>query len=168
MAQTSTLSQKAVIALTRTVEFGTSKLAVTIGADTAIASGTTAGSADTVYLEEAYSIAASGSQNFDLSGALTDPLGGAAVFAKVDVIVIKASASNTNNVLLGGAASNGFVGPFADATDILSIKPGGQATLYAGTAGWTVTAGTGDILKIANSSSGTAVVFDLAIIGRSV
>lgn len=168
MAQTSTLSQKAVVSLTRAVEFGNSALKITIGADTAITSGTAAGSADTVYAEEAYSIAASGSQNFDLSGALTDPLGGAAVFAKVDAIVVKAAAANTNNVLVGGAASNGFVGPFADATDILSVKPGGQVTLYAGTAGWTVTAGTGDILKIANSSSGSAVVFDLVIIGRSV
>ena len=168
MAQTSTLSQKAVVNLTRAVEFGNSALRITVGSDTAIASGTAAGSADTVYAEEAYSIAASGSQNFDLSGALTDPLGGSAVFAKVDAIIVKAASANTNNVLLGGASSNAFVGPFADATDILAIKPGGQVTLFAGTAGWTVTAGTGDILKIANSSSGTRVLFDLVIIGRSV
>lgn len=167
MAQTSVISQKAVVSLTRAVEFGTSKLPITIGSDTSLSSGTAAGSADTVYAEEAYSIAASGSQNFDLSGSLTDPLGGAAVFVKVDAIVVKAASTNTNNVLLGGAASNGFVGPFADATDILAIKPGGQVTLYAGSAGWGVTAGTGDILKVANSGSGTAVVFDMVIIGRS-
>ena len=36
MAQTSTLSQKAVISLTRTVDFGSSKLAATIGSDTTL------------------------------------------------------------------------------------------------------------------------------------
>jgi hypothetical protein len=33
--------------------------------------------------------------------------------------------------------------------------------------GWTVTAATGDLLKILNSSSGSSVVYDIVVIGTS-
>ena len=112
-------------------------------------------------------IAASSSESLDLAGSLGNALGNTTVFAKVKAIRIRASAANTNNVVVGGAGSNTFVGPFADATDKISIPPGGHFEVTHPTTGWTVTASTGDILLVANSSSGTGVDYDIEIIGSS-
>ncbi len=90
MSQISTLTIKSVTSLSRAVDFGDSKLPITIGADLSVTNGTSAGSCDVVYALEAESIAASGTLDIDLSAALTDPLGGSAVFAKVDAIIHKA------------------------------------------------------------------------------
>lgn len=167
MAQTSTLSIKCVTALTRTVDFGTSKLPITIGADTTVASGTSAGACDTVYALEAEVIAASGTLDIDLSAALTDPLGGAAVFAKVDAIILKASLSNTNNIHIGGDSA-GIGTLFGNVADYIVVKPGGMIAIWGGGSGYAITATTGDILQIANGSSGSGVTFDLLVLGRSV
>lgn len=167
MAQTSVLSQKAVINLTRSVAYGSSALPIQIGSDRTILNGTAVGQCDLVYALDDQSIAASSNLDIDLAGSLTDPLGATVVFAKVDAIILVASASNTNNVVIGNAASNQFVGPFGAATHTLAVRPGGSLTLWASGAGWSVTAGTGDILRIANSGAGSAVVFDLVILGRS-
>ena len=132
---------------------------------TRIREGVGAGQADKMF-SDARSIAASQSQDLDLAGVLTDPLGGTLTFAKVKAIYIKAAATNTNSVVVGGAASNAFVGPWsADATT--ALPPGGVLLLVHGGAGWPVTASTGDLLKIANSSSGSAVAYDIIIIGTS-
>jgi hypothetical protein len=112
-------------------------------------------------------LAASATENLDLAGSLTNALGNTVVFAKVKAIRIRASSANTNNVVVGGAGSNTFTGPFADATDKISIPPGGIFSMIHPTTGWTVTASTGDILLVANSSSGTGVDYDIEILGCS-
>ena len=56
-------------------------------------------------------------------------------------------------ISIGGAASNAFVGPFADATDIVKLAAGEMLLITNLGAGWTVTASTGDILKVANSGA---------------
>jgi hypothetical protein len=110
-------------------------------------------------------LAASATESLDLSGALVDALGQPTVFTVVKILLVKASPANTNNVLVGGAAANAFVGPFADATDIVSIPPGGCAMFVHPGAGWTVTAATGDLLKIANSAGTTGVTYDIVVAG---
>lgn len=104
-------------------------------------------------------------ENLDLAGSLTDALGATLTFAVVKAIEIRASSSNTNNVEVGGAATMGFVGWFKSVTDIIVIPPGGQFCIAHPGAGWTVTAGTGDLLKIANSSTGSSVVYSIKIVG---
>lgn len=131
-----------------------------------LAPGAGAGKADRLYAGER-TLAASATENLDLAGGLTDPLGAALTFVKVKAILVTASASNTNNVVVGGAGSNGFLGPFADATDKVVIPPGGAVLLTAPVAGWTVTPSTGDLLLVANSSSGTTVTYKVVIIGAS-
>lgn len=126
--------------------------------------GTTTQKADKVYAAQP-TIAASGSTNYDLAGVLTDPFGVTLTFVKVKAIYIKASASNTNSVCYGGASANAFLGPFSDATDIQCVPPGGIALVTAPAAGWTVTAATADILKVANSGGTTGVTFDFIIVG---
>jgi hypothetical protein len=119
--------------------------------------GVGTGQADKFY-SKTRTITASSSENLDLAGVLPDPFGATLTFVKVKAIYISAAASNTNDVCFGGAASNGFLGPFADATDIHCVRPGGFEVI-SNPVGWTVVAATGDLLKVANSSSGTAVTY---------
>lgn len=111
-------------------------------------------------------LAASATENLDLAGVLTDPFGTVLTFAKVKLLYIYAEAANTNDVKVGGAASFAFATMFGDPTDVLSIKPGGVLLLIAPTsAGYAVTTGTGDLLKITNSAGTTTVTYSIVIIG---
>lgn len=130
------------------------------------ASGIAAYQADELFADQR-TLAASTSENLDLTGTLTDPLGGAVTFAKVKAILIRAAAANTNAVVVGAAASNAFVGPFGANTHTLAIPPGGSLLLAAPKDGWAVTAGTGDLLKVANGGAGTPVTYDVIIVGTS-
>lgn len=128
--------------------------------------GTGAGKADLAFADRR-TLTASSTENLDLAGALTDPLGAALTFGHVKAIYVVAKSTNTNNVVVGGAASNGFAGPFGGTTPTVSIPPGGFLLLAHPGAGWTVTPTTGDLLKVANSAAGTSVQYDVIIIGTS-
>lgn len=111
------------------------------------------------------SIAASSNDDLDLSGVLSAVFGGTIAFTAIRAIIIRAAAGNTNNVVVGNATSNQFLGPLGAAAHTIAIRPGDELVMTARNAGWTVTAGTGDILRIANSGSGTPVVYDIIILG---
>lgn len=113
-------------------------------------------------------LAASGSENHDLAGGLTDPFGAVITFARVKGLLVRADADNTNLVQVGGAASNQWVNWVANSSDIVNVRPGGVLILIAPDAtGYAVTAGTGDQLKIANSAGSTVVDYDIVIVGAS-
>jgi hypothetical protein len=126
--------------------------------------GALAGQANLVFADSR-TIAASANDDIDLNGSLPAPFGGTIGFTAVRAIIIRAAAGNTNNVVVGAAASNQFVGPFGAATHTLAIRPGDELVLTARGAGWTVTPATGDILRIANSGAGTPVNYDIIILG---
>ena len=75
--------------------------------------GTGANQADVVF-SDTRNVAASTVDSLDLSGSLEDVLGNSAVFAKVKAIEIRAASTNGSTITVGGAASNAFVGPFAE------------------------------------------------------
>lgn len=110
-------------------------------------------------------IAASGSESLDFAGTLVDALGATLTFTAIKAIYVKADAANTNDVVVGGAVSNGFVGPFSDVTDKIRVKPDGSFSWVAPKTGVTVTAGTGDLLLVANSSGTTGVTYDIIVVG---
>ena len=127
--------------------------------------GTGENQAKSVFADER-TLTASSTENLDLAGALTDVFGNTITFTKVKALIVQAASGNTNDVLVGGAASNGFISWVGDATDIVKVKPGGTFAIVAPDAtGLAVTAGTGDILKIANSSSGTSVTYKIVVVG---
>jgi hypothetical protein len=128
-------------------------------------SGTAADQADTIFHDQR-TIAASGSDDLDLAGVLTNPFGATITFADVRLILVAASAANTNNVIVGGDANALLFGGAAAHT--VTVRPGGLFLLAARDAtAYAVTAGTGDILQIANSGAGTSVTYDVVIIGAS-
>lgn len=129
--------------------------------------GTGANQADRLWADS-NTLAASANVDVDLAGSLTDALGQALTFARVKAIFVRAATGNANNVVVGGAAANQFVGPFGAATHTISVRPGGVLALLAVDAtGWPVTAGTGDLLRFANSGAGSSVTYDALIIGAS-
>lgn len=132
-----------------------------------LSSGTGTNAVDLEYISQ-LTLAASANSDYDLRGVLVDAFGATTSFAKVKGLYMFAAAANTNNVIVKPATTNGFLGPFGAAAHQVSIPPGGSLQLTAPGAGWTVTAGTGDLINIANSGAGSSVTFDLHIIGTSV
>jgi hypothetical protein len=126
----------------------------------------TIGQADVMW-SDSRTITASGTDSLDMTGSLTGLLGGTVAMAEVCAIYIEAATTNTNQVVIGGAASNTFSGPFATTTSKIALNPG-EFVLLSSQNGWGVTAGTGDILQIANSAGGTSVVYNIILIGRTV
>lgn len=132
----------------------------------AFSDGTGANQAQKVF-SDTRTISASSSESLDLAGVLTDAFGATLTFAEIKALIIKAAVGNTNDVIVGGAASNAWVGHVGDATDTITVKPGGTLCLIApNAAGYAVVASTGDILKVANSGGTTGVTYDIIIIGN--
>lgn len=111
-------------------------------------------------------LAASASENLDLAGVLVDALGATVTAAEIVTIYVTAQSNNTNNVVIGGAASNAFNGPLSN-NGTYSLEAG-EAVVFTSKKGWAVTPATGDLLKIANSGSGSSVTYSIVIIGRTV
>lgn len=151
---------------TSTSGLGSASFGMEQAAVAAFTPGTGTGKADVLFADRR-TLAASATENLDLAGALTDPLGAAATFGHVKAIYVKAASTNTNSVVFGGAASNAFVGPLGGTTPTVTIPPGGFQVFVHPGAGWTVTAATGDLLKMANSGGTTGVQYDVMIIGTS-
>lgn len=128
--------------------------------------GTTVDKADRVF-SDTRTVSASGTDPLDLAGSLTDLYGNTLTFVELRLLYVSASSSNTNNVRLNRPASNG-VPLFLAASDGIDIPPGGEFLWACPADGKvTVTAATGDIINIDNSSSGTSVTYDVIIIGAS-
>lgn len=152
--------------LTGAPDVGTSKYVFDETTDINLALGTGANQANNIFTDTR-TLAASATETLDLAGGLTSALGVTLTFTAIKAIKIHAAAANTNNVVVGGG-SNPFIGPFVDPTDKLSIPPGGMLLLAnPSAAGWAVTASTGDLILVANSSSGTGVDYTVTIVGEA-
>lgn len=128
--------------------------------------GAGAGQANVVF-NDTRTITASSNEDLDLSGSLTNSIGGSAVFARIKAILVKAASGNTNNVNVTRPASNG-VPLFLAASDGIAIKPGGAFLWVAPDAsGVAVTADTGDLINLANSAGSTSVTYDIVIVGAA-
>lgn len=129
--------------------------------------GTGANQASNVWSDER-TLAASATEDLDLAGSLVNGLGATLTFTAVKAIMVIASAANTNSVIVGAAAVNTFVGPFGAAAHTVAVKPGGFFFAFdPSAAGLAVTAGTGDLLRIANGGAGSSVTYRIVIVGEA-
>lgn len=167
MSLTSKISAGIVAQRDQALDLATASMPLSVQATVRLASGTGAGQADLVW-SDTRTLAASAAEDLDLAGVLTDPVTGATLtFARVKAILVRASSANTNNVVIGNT-TNGVVAWFGAATHTISVRPGGFVCIAATDAtAYAVTAGTADLLHVANSSSGTSVTYDIVIIGAS-
>ena len=119
---------------------------------------------------------ASPTADYDLAGVLVDVFGQTLTFTKIRVIaVVNKGEPNTGhtawtpvtgtNVVVGDAASNPFSTLFDDDADgKIKIPSGGMFAITAPYDGWAVTAGTGDILRLALESASADADVDLIVI----
>ncbi|MFJ6566227.1 hypothetical protein ACIQNU_02315 [Streptomyces sp. NPDC091292] len=168
MPLSSTLAISAFAELSQTAGLGTGRVPAGLSRAVTLASGTGAGKADRVY-QARRTLAASATEDLDLAGVLLDAFGAAITFLRVKGLFISAAVGNTNNVVVGGAASNTWT-TLLNSTGTLTLRPGAAVGALAGQADATaygVTASTGDLLKVANSGAGSSVSYDIVIVGAS-
>ncbi|MFG3085125.1 hypothetical protein [Streptomyces parvulus] len=162
------LAVSAFAELTTALDLGVARAPHSLSRKLELASGTGAGKADKVFSDRR-TLAASASEDLDLAGTLVDAFGATITLARVKGIIVAAAAGNTNNVVLGAASSNPWA-TLLGATHTLTLRPGAFVAVGTGAAdatGYAVTAGTGDLLKVANSGGSTSVTYDIHIIGAS-
>lgn len=166
MSLTTTVTTRVEATLTSALDLATASVPLDKLVRMAWSSGTGTDQADLIYHDQR-TINASSNEDLDLAGSLSSALGTTLTFVELKLILIRAAAANTNRVRVTRPASNG-VPLFLAAGDGIDVYPGGQF-LWAnpGDAGVAVTAGTGDLINIANSSSGSSVTYDVVIIGTS-
>lgn len=111
-----------------------------------------------------YSIAGSGSQNIDLSGALTDAVGQSCVFSKVYAVMIYVTTATPGTIVNIG--NSNFLTWLGATGDLVKLGPTGLLILANTIDGYAVTASTGDILTIANPG-GSGVTVKVAILGKA-
>lgn len=153
--------------LTGAADLGNPKQRVNISETLQFTGGTDSiGKADILFADTR-TLAASANETLDLVGVLANAFGQTITAAEIVAIFVRAAAGNTNNVLIGPGASNGFLGPWSAATDRTKVTPGDWHMLTC-QAGWPVTATTADLIFAGNSGSGTSVTYDIVILGRTV
>ena len=151
---------------TSALDLGTRSFPASLAAAISLLNGTGAGQADMVFTDTR-TVNASSNEDLDLAASLTDAFGASMTFARIKAIVVSAASGNTNNVNVTRPASNG-VPLFLAAGDGMAVRPGGVlAWACSDATGVAVTAGTGDLINFANSSSGTSVTYSVVIIGAS-
>lgn len=151
--------------LTTARDGGNASFPINEGLTKTVTNGTGADQGNAVYIDD-FSIAASASMDIDLAGSLTDAHGNALVFTAIKEILLIADLTNVNDVIYGNG-TNPFVGPLSAGTATITLKPGNRLnfTNYSA-AGWALTGGASDVIKLANSSSGSAVTGTIVIIGE--
>lgn len=147
------------------LDIGSVSYPVNYGSTFVLTNGTGANNANQIFTDTR-TLTASATEDLDLSGSLVNAFGTTIAFTKIKALIVTAAAANTNDVLVGGATSNQAASFFGDATDVVKVKPGGMIALVAPDAnGYSITASTADLLKIANSAGGTSVTYTIVIIG---
>lgn len=167
MALTTRITLNLVALLTSALDLSTPSDNLNNRTELELTNGTGLGQADVVWSDRR-TIAASATDSLDLAGGLTGPLAGVpSTFARIKGLLVKASSTNVNNVVVSRPAVNG-VPLFSAAGDAVPVPPGG-VLLWVGptAAGIAVTAGTGDLLDIVNGGAGSTVTYDIVIIGAS-
>lgn len=147
-----------------TNDLGVPTFAANIDQNLRFTGGTDAITKANILFSDSRTLGASATENLDLAGVLVGPLGDTITAAEIVAIYISAASANTNDVIIGNV-TNGFPGPLG-ATGTYTLSPG-EFVLMSSKNGWPVTAGTGDLIKVANSAGTTGVTYSIMIIGRS-
>ncbi len=128
------------------------------------AAGTASEKADLVFGPDQRTLAGGATESLDLiGGGLVDAFGTALAFVKVRALVIQ-NLSATKILTIGNDA-NPLVFLGAGASTVI-LPPKGMLALVNPMTGWTVTAGTGDKIKIANDA-GDPADYLIWIVGTS-
>jgi hypothetical protein len=152
-------------------DFGGPRFDAAIDFAQAFANGVGGGQADIAYIAER-AVASASNDDIDLAGVLSDALGTTIAAAELVALFLlnrqKSGAANTTNLTIGGG-SNPVAGFLGGTTPTIGpIRPGCVFLLSSPDAAGigAVVAGTGDILRIANSA-GAQNKYLIGILARS-
>jgi len=114
-----------------------------------------------VFFRKSYAPVASATTSIDLSGSLTDAFGNALVLTTKVIKVLQVKNTGTTLLTVGGnAAAIPFFGAVGD---FWNLPGGATLTFDSPITGIVVTAATGDILDVVNTSGSTAGAFDIIV-----
>jgi hypothetical protein len=134
-----------------------------------LTNGVAAGQADRIWHDER-TLAAAAADDLTLSALASSVFGNAVnvALAKVKALLIVCTTADSGTELtIGNASSHAWVGPFNAGSSQL-IVPGDSAVFLVNKqAGWSVGAGSSDVLRVLNSGSGSAT-YRIVIVGTSV
>jgi hypothetical protein len=153
-------------------DFGGPQFSPTMEKIVSLSIGTGADQADILWMDER-SVGTGANDDLDLNGVLTNAFG--ATINAVEIVALfiineprAGSPANTTNLTVG-SGTNPVTGYLGGTTPTLGpIRPGNFVLFGGGNIGGfgVVTASTGDILRIANSS-GASATYQIAILARS-
>jgi hypothetical protein len=153
-------------------DFGGPQFSPTMEKIVSLSIGTGADQADILWMDER-SVGTGANDDLDLNGVLTNAFG--ATINAVEIVALfiineprAGSPANTTNLTVG-SGTNPVTGYLGGTTPTLGpIRPGNFVLFGGGNVGGfgVVTASTGDILRIANSS-GASATYQIAILARS-
>lgn len=147
---------------TSDLETPQSKLAQTLR--NAFTNGSGAGQVNQMF-SDTRTLATATAESLDLNaGGLLDVFGNALTLTKLKVLAMSADPNNTTSLIVGNVA-NGIVGFFGASTHSLQLNPGSLLLITSPDAGgYTITAATGDLLKVSNGS-GASANYNIAVLG---
>jgi hypothetical protein len=152
--------------LTGTAELSAAKDVIAIQWKKTTSDGTGNNQADLVYQDD-NTLAASGTQDYDLTGGgLTDGLGTSLVFSTVKGVLIH-NTSTSATLRIGNAATNPVALWFGASTDTADVKPSAVFAIHGPISGYTVTTNSADQLRITNTATGVTMRYKLIVIGTS-
>lgn len=143
------------------------KAALDFAKEFSLASGTGQSEADQQWFDTR-EILASGNDDLDLTGGITNGLNQTVTFVRLKGIVLYSRPSNANNIRIGKNTVPGPPGPpwQDDAGNI--VRPGGLLFLIApDPVAYPVSGLPGDTLRITNMAGGSAVTYDIILIGAT-
>lgn len=150
---------------TNPLDLSTPSDSKTLNFEVPMLSGTGLDQANRLFADQR-SVNTASNDDLDLAGGLTDAFGQTLTFAKIKAILIYNTILTAGEILnVGGGGVNSFINWVGNASDTVTIGPGGLLVLAnPSLAGYAVTASTGDILRIANAGAGT-IVYKIVLIG---
>lgn len=152
---------------TNAVDLGTAAYEPTLLYEWVLATGVGLGQADRVWVDAGRSLAASGTENLDLAGALVTAFGGTLTIVKIKGLFIKTADANPGTLALSRPATNGVV-LFSAASDAIVIPAGGFfGWACKDNAAVAVTAATGDLLTVTAAATSGTYFYDVVVVGTS-
>jgi hypothetical protein len=125
--------------------------------------GTGTGNVNNGFVDQR-TLATNTAESLDLSGTALDNIFGVDLaLTKLKGLFIWSLATNTTDLTIGNV-TNGIVGPFSAATHAVVVKPGGFFGWADPLLGTDVTAGTADLLKVANAA-GASATYNIVALG---
>lgn len=152
-------------------DFGGPDFDINVNTEIVLEDGTTVNKADILWADQR-TVASASNDDIDLAGVLTNAFGAVITAAEIVAILIinkaRDGTANTTNLTIG-VGSNPFLGFLGGTTPTVGpLRPGGVFMIASPDAAGigTVTGGSADILRIANSS-GAAATYQIAILART-